>query len=94
MGNSLLLNDTELLSNMNTVQKRKTLSFTTDLERCNFCVEMETGVKLGLLKLNLFLEIAYTDTKTAVYAVIEKVLETFDIKKSAPIIIKIVEKYS
>lgn len=43
IGNSLLLSDDDILSNMCEVQKRNNLPQTAELQGRHFCVEMETG---------------------------------------------------
>jgi len=43
VGNSLLLDDEALHTNMRTVQRRRNLPLTDDLQGRQFCVEMETG---------------------------------------------------
>ena len=43
IGNALYLSDSDILANMNEIQKRNSLPLTNDLADKRFCVEMETG---------------------------------------------------
>ena len=43
IGNALLLDPDTLRKNMHSVQKRNNLPLTDDVEKMQFCVEMETG---------------------------------------------------
>jgi len=43
VGNALLIDDSDILKNMQNIQKRHKLPMTEDLSSRNFCIEMETG---------------------------------------------------
>lgn len=43
VGNKLLLEETAILSNMHTIQKKNNLPMTDNVKGLNFCIEMETG---------------------------------------------------